>query len=176
MGKHPLKFINKKTKLFSMNVVLVSLLFTLSIYLPRWTQPNHLFKVSNGNTRTVYEICSNLTIKPPERCRRLRSGVFIVNFEQVLYIVLVFPLLTLINSMLPGKEVWYWLCEVFGDFVYLCFTNVFNFRIGSIFHLVVDFLLIFCFRYRIVKINQKVVWVVVDGTSICRWKCKSSLF
>ena len=36
------------------------------------------------------EIYSNLTIKIPER-RRRRSGVFIVNFEHILHIVLVFP-------------------------------------------------------------------------------------
>ena len=38
------------------------------------------------------EICSNLTIKGPER--RL-SGVFVLNFEQILHIVLVFPFLVL---------------------------------------------------------------------------------
>ena len=39
----------------------------------------HLFKVNNRNTRKRCEICSKLTIKTPER----RSGVFIVNFEEV---------------------------------------------------------------------------------------------
>ena len=29
------------------------------------------------------KICSNLTIKTPERRYRRRSGVFIVNFEQI---------------------------------------------------------------------------------------------
>ena len=28
---------------------------------------NYMFKVNNRNTRTRCEICSNLTIKPPER-------------------------------------------------------------------------------------------------------------
>ena len=43
----------------------------------------YLFKVNNGNTRTMFEICSKLTIKTPERRQLRRSGVFIVNFEQI---------------------------------------------------------------------------------------------
>ena len=50
----------------------------------------YMFKVNNGNTRTMCEICSKLTIKTPER-----SDVFIVNFEQILHTVIMFPLLTL---------------------------------------------------------------------------------
>ena len=42
-----------------------------------------MFKVNNRNTRTSCEICSKLTIKTPERRHYRRSGVFIVNFEQV---------------------------------------------------------------------------------------------
>ena len=65
----------------------------------------NMFKVNNRNTRTICEICSKLTIKTPER-RQMellvktvngwksltiykkssiwhRSGVFIVNFEQI---------------------------------------------------------------------------------------------
>ena len=41
------------------------------------------------------EICSNFTIKKPERHHRRWSGVLIVNFEQISQIVLVFLLLTL---------------------------------------------------------------------------------
>ena len=40
------------------------------------------------------EICSKL-IKTPERRQWRRSGVFIVNFEQISHLVLVFLLLTL---------------------------------------------------------------------------------
>ena len=41
----------------------------------------HLFEVKKGNTRTMCEVCSNLTIKTPEQ-RQLRcSGVFVVNSE-----------------------------------------------------------------------------------------------
>ena len=42
---------------------------------------NYLFIVKNGNTRTLYEICSKLTINILERYWR-RSGVFTVNLEQ----------------------------------------------------------------------------------------------
>ena len=55
----------------------------------------YLFKVNNRNTRTRREICSKLTIKTPEQCHWLCSGVFIVNFEHISCLVLVFLLLTL---------------------------------------------------------------------------------
>ena len=54
-----------------------------------------MFKINNTNTRTRYEICSKLTIKIPERRQWGRSGIFIVNFEHISHLVLVFPLLTL---------------------------------------------------------------------------------
>ena len=54
----------------------------------------YLLKVNTRNTRTRCEICSKLTIKTPER-RWHRSGVFIVNFEHISHLVLVFLLLTL---------------------------------------------------------------------------------
>ena len=53
-----------------------------------------LFKVNNGNTRKSCGIFSKLTTKTPER-RRRRSGVFIVNFENISHLFLVFLLLTL---------------------------------------------------------------------------------
>ena len=37
-------------------------------------------------------ICSKFIIKTPERRQCRRSGVIIVNFEQISYIVLVFPI------------------------------------------------------------------------------------
>ena len=55
---------------------------------------------SNNNTRTRCEICSELRIKTPERHHWRRSGVFIVNFEHNLHLVLVFLLLTL-NRQMP---------------------------------------------------------------------------
>ena len=56
---------------------------------------NYTFKVSNRNTRTRCKICSKLTIKTSERRLWRRSGIFIVNFEHISYLVLVFLLLTL---------------------------------------------------------------------------------
>ena len=44
---------------------------------------NYMFKVNNRNTRTKCEICSEVTV------------VFIVNFEHISHLVLVFLLLTL---------------------------------------------------------------------------------
>ena len=37
----------------------------------------------------MYEICSKLTIKTPERRQRRHFGVFIVNFEHISHLVLV---------------------------------------------------------------------------------------
>ena len=62
---------------------------------------NYMFKVNNRNTRARCEICSKLTIKTPER----RHGVFIVNFEHISHLVLVFLLLTLSRYMLIGYYV-----------------------------------------------------------------------
>ena len=55
----------------------------------------YLLKVNNGNTRKRCEICSKLTIKIPERRKWHRSVIFIVNFEHISHLVLVFLLLTL---------------------------------------------------------------------------------
>ena len=51
---------------------------------------NCMFKVHNRNTRSGCEICSKLTIN-----HWRRSGIFIVNFEYISHLVLVFLLLTL---------------------------------------------------------------------------------
>ena len=50
------------------------------------------------NTRkdaTYIQLTIKLTIKTPERCQWRRSGIFIVNFEHISHIFLVFLLLTL---------------------------------------------------------------------------------
>ena len=52
-------------------------------------------QVKNRNTKTRCEICSKLTIKTPERWYWRRSDVFIVNFEHISQIILVFLMLTL---------------------------------------------------------------------------------
>ena len=64
----------------------ISYLFPARIY---------LFKVGNRNTRRKCEICSKLTIKTPERSQWHHSGVFTVNFEHILHLVLMCVLLTL---------------------------------------------------------------------------------
>ena len=63
-----------------------------------------MFKVNNRNTRTRCEICSKLTIKTPERRHWRSSDVFIVNFEHITHLVLVFLLLTLSRYMPAGKH------------------------------------------------------------------------
>ena len=55
----------------------------------------YLLKVSNRNTGTRCEICSMLTVKTPAGRQWRRSGVFIVNFEHISHLFLVFLLLTL---------------------------------------------------------------------------------
>ena len=60
---------------------------TVSSYYPGST---YLFKVNNRNTKKICKICSKFAIKTPER-----SGVFIVNFELISHLGLVFLLLTL---------------------------------------------------------------------------------
>ena len=49
-----------------------------------------MFKVKNSNTRARCEICSKLTIKTPKRRQWRRYGVFIVNFEHISHLVLLF--------------------------------------------------------------------------------------
>ena len=63
-----------------------------------------MFKDDNRNTRTKGKICSKLTIKTPERRHWRRSGVFIVNFEHISYLVLVFLLSTLSREMPTGID------------------------------------------------------------------------
>ena len=45
--------------------------------------------INNRNTRERCKICSKLIIKAPEQCHWRRSGVFIINFEHILHLVLV---------------------------------------------------------------------------------------
>ena len=62
-----------------------------------------MFKVNKRNTRTRCDICSKLTINTPEQRQWRRSGVFIVNFERILHLGLVFLLLTSSRQMTAGK-------------------------------------------------------------------------
>ena len=65
---------------------------------------NYMFKVNNRNTSTRCETSSKLTIKTPERRHWRRPDVFIVNFEHVSHLVLVFLLLTLDRQMPAGMK------------------------------------------------------------------------
>ena len=56
------------------------------------TERSRASKINNRDTRDRCEIGSKLTVKTPER---RRSGLFIVNFEHVLHLFLVFLVLTL---------------------------------------------------------------------------------
>ena len=64
----------------------------------------YLLEVDNRNTRARCEICSKLAIKTLEQRHWRLSGVFIVNFEHISHLVLVFLLLTL-NTQSPA---WNW--------------------------------------------------------------------
>ena len=61
-----------------------------------------MLKVDIRNFRTRCEICLKLTEKTLEQRQWRRSGVFIVNFEPMSHLVLVFLLLTLNMSLLAG--------------------------------------------------------------------------
>ena len=67
----------------------------------------YLFKVNNKNAITRCEICPKLTIRTPERRHCRRSGVFIVNFENILHLVLVFLLLALNMKLPAGRRLQY---------------------------------------------------------------------
>ena len=62
----------------------------------------YLFKVNNGNTRTMCKICSKLTLITPDLRHWRRFVVFIVNFEQISHIVLTCSLLTLNKLISAG--------------------------------------------------------------------------
>ena len=57
----------------------------------------YLLKVNKRNTRTRWEICSELTIKTQERRQWRHSGVFIVNFEHISHLIQVFVNLLLLT-------------------------------------------------------------------------------
>ena len=86
---------------------------------------NYMFKVNYRNTRTRCEIWSKLTIKTPERHHWRRSGIFIVNFEHISHLFLVFlivnfkqvnagwdkltvSLVTLITQKWQNSNFWDW--------------------------------------------------------------------
>ena len=103
---NPLCLVSSNSTLHSIWLLLQNLLSILATlrentYCCLWTffsqEPAgiNLFKVNNRNTRPRCEVCSKLIIKTPERHQWRRSSVFIVNFEHISHLVLVFVLLTL---------------------------------------------------------------------------------
>ena len=58
----------------------------------------YLLKVFNESPRTIYYFCSKWTRETLERRHWRRSGVFVVNFEQISIIDLLFSLLALNKS------------------------------------------------------------------------------
>ena len=52
---------------------------------------NYMFKINNRKAKKRCEICSKLTIKASELRQWRSSGVFIVNFEDISHLFLVFP-------------------------------------------------------------------------------------
>ena len=70
----------------------VNISVTQSLVFTYYPADIYLFQVNDGNTRKIFLM---LTIETEERRQSPRSGVFIVNFEQISHFVLAFPLLTL---------------------------------------------------------------------------------
>ena len=73
-------FLNKKTDI------------VFRILIQNFLADFYLFKVNKKDTRKTCKICSKLTMKTPERRHLHRSGVFIVNFEHISNLFLVFLL------------------------------------------------------------------------------------
>ena len=59
----------------------------------------YVFNVKNGNTRTMCDTCSKLTIKTPEGRHWRCSGAFIVNSEHNSHIFLVVQMFTVNKQM-----------------------------------------------------------------------------
>ena len=84
-----------KNSIFMFNWVLTCLWTLWIIFDTIYPAGNYLFKFKNRNSRTRCEMYSKLTIKTLERRHWRSSGFFIVKFEHISNLVLVFLLLTL---------------------------------------------------------------------------------
>ena len=87
-----LKKIESKEVIIMMNYFCAMLSDESTLNLPNRHLPA---KVNNRNTRPMCETWSKLAIKTSERRQWHRFGVFIVNAEHILHLILVFLLLTL---------------------------------------------------------------------------------
>ena len=75
---------------YILRILIYTKVYPMNILASKYLTNIYFFKVNNGNTRKRCEICSKLTVTPEQR----RSGVFIVNFEHISQLFLVFLLLT----------------------------------------------------------------------------------
>ena len=113
-----------------------------------------LFKVNNRSTRKMCGICSELTVKTPERRHRRCSDVFIVNFEHISHLFLKLPLLTLNKQIGAG----------------ICFTPMFHFisllckSFFSILYIITEYITRYCFN-----ITREPVRTLQTFTSISRY-------
>ena len=48
-------------------------------------------KINNGNTKTMCEVCSKITIKTPERRQKHSSGAFMVTLKCIYTLFWCFP-------------------------------------------------------------------------------------
>ena len=70
-----------------------------------WDKSQLIFSCSKSNNRNTRKRCKTslkLRTKTPQRRQWRRSGVFIVNFEHISHLLLLFLLLTLIKQMLAA--------------------------------------------------------------------------
>ena len=97
--------------------VIFGIFSVMLIYLPAG---KHVFEVNNRGTRD--ETCSEITIKILERRQWRRSVVFIVNFEHISLLVLVFLLWTLRRQMSAGMATVFYINHfvAFAKFFFSC--------------------------------------------------------
>ena len=108
--------------------------YTLTFSLFLWNPPPgiHLFKFNNESSRIMYEICSKLAIKTPERHHWFRFGVFVVNFEQISRFMLMFSFLNLNKQIIDGTLPFSKLYIVFVHFNGFRSNESVTFLIGTI--------------------------------------------
>ena len=90
----------------------------------------HVFKVDNGNTITMFDICSKFTTKTQEWRHWCRSVIFIVNFKQISQPILVFLLMTL-NKLIPveiahHKNTRHWSSQLICKTKFDSFSSILN--------------------------------------------------
>ena len=78
-----------------------------------FTQPAPICSKLTIETLDQTEICSKLTVKTTKQRHWRRSGVFIVNFEHISHLVLVFLLLTFNRKLSAVKELVQHICSSF---------------------------------------------------------------